>query len=92
MYIAAFNRYYFITDIVSVSTGIAEIKAHVDVLTSFADGILANRGIVARQENIWNLYINDGAFRVYQNPMVLTKPFPSGFNTMEFVLAVAGSP
>lgn len=91
--VTEFGRSYFIPGggMRSIRNGLVEISGVVDVLTSFASGIRANRGIVAKQENDWNLYVNDGTFRVYQNPMVLTKEFPSGFSTSEFVLAVAGS-
>lgn len=89
--IQAFNRSYFITDMVSVRSSLTEIHAHCDVLSSFAAGIRGNTGIVYRQENSWNLYLDDGSFQVYNNPMVLTKPFPYGFSTQEFILAVAGA-
>jgi len=92
MTISVFGRSYFITNIRSIRTGLIEISAHVDVISSFADEIKTNRAIIRKQENQWNLYLNDGSFKVYQNPMVLTKAFPSGFTTQEFVLAVAGSP
>lgn len=88
--IPAFDRSYFVNNIRSIRNGIVEFSCHVDVLSSFADGIRANSAIVKRQENAWNLYLNDGSFKVYQNPTVLTKAFPSGFTTQEFVLAVAG--
>lgn len=88
--IPAFGRKYFITDITSRSGGMVEIACHVDVLSTYAEEIKANKAIVRRQENRWNLYLNDGVFKVYQNPMVLTKAFPSGFTTQELVLAVAG--
>ena len=91
MTIESFGRSYFINNIKSIRTGLFEISAHVDVLSSFADEIRSNTAIVRRQENRWNLYLNDGSFRVYQNPMVLTKAFTSGFTTQEFVLAVAGA-
>lgn len=91
MSIPTFSRKYFINNIRSIRNGIFEISAHVDVISSFSTQILANKAIIRRQENNWNLYLNDGSFRVYQNPMVLTKAFPSGFTTQEFVLAVAGS-
>lgn len=91
MYISEFGRYYFITDIRSISANIAEFSGHVDVLTTYRDQIRSNTGITKRQENRWNLYLNDGTFSVYQNPMVLTKAFPSGFTTQEFVFAIAGS-
>ena len=91
MKIASFGRSYFVNNIRSIRSGLVEFSCHVDVLSSFADAIKSNSAIVRRQENKWNLYLNDGSFKVYQNPIVLTKEFPSGFTTREFVLAVAGS-
>lgn len=89
--VQAFSRSYFVTDIKTVRNGVFEITCHVDVLSTYASGIRSNFAIIKRQENSWNLYLNDGTFKIYQNPNVLTKPFPSGFNTRQFVLAVAGS-
>lgn len=91
MFIEPFQRYYFINDLISISTGIYRAICHVDVLMSFAEAIKANRAILSKSENKWNLYLNDGTFKIYQNPDVLTKPFPTGFSTFEWVLAVAGS-
>lgn len=88
--IPAFGRSYFVNNIRSVRNGLVEFSCHVDVLSSFADSIKSNTAIIKRQENKWNLYLNDGTFKVYQNPNVLTKAFPSGFTTQELVLAVAG--
>lgn len=91
MDIPTFGRKYFVTNIRSIRNELFEISARVDVLSTYAAQIRANTAIVHRQENRWNLYLNDGSFRVYQNPMVLTREFPNGFTTQEFVLAVAGS-
>ncbi len=91
MTIPVFGRSYFITNIRSIRKNLVEVSAHVDVLSSFASQIRNNVAIVRRQENRWNLYLNDGVFKVYQNPMVLTREFPTGFSTFEFVLAVAGA-
>lgn len=91
-YIPQFQRYYFVTDIRSIRNNIWEISGHCDVLTtalklsSLGDCI----GITKKQENKNNLYLNDGSFRVYQDPIVTTKLFPAGFNTFSYVLAVAG--
>ena len=90
MTIPTFARSYFVNNIKSIRNGLIEFSCHVDVLSSFAESIKNNSAIIRRQENTWNLYLNDGVFRVYQNPMILTRAFPSGFNTQEFVLAVAG--
>ena len=91
MAISAFGRSYFITDIRSIRNDLVEISGHVDVLSTYAACIRGNNAIIYRQENDWNLYLDDGSFQIYQNPSVLTRPFPSGFSTLEFVLAVAGS-
>lgn len=85
-----FGRSYFINDIVSIRTNLVELNCHVDVLTSFATQIRANRGIVFRQENDWNLYLNDGVIEVYQNPIVTTHEFPNSFEGESYVLALAG--
>ena len=89
--ISEFGRSYFVRDITSVRAGLVRLRCHVDVLSSFANEILSNRAIIRRQETDWNLYLNDGSFRVYQNPDVVTHPFPQGFTAKEFVLSVAGS-
>lgn len=91
MTISEFGRKYFITDVKSIRSGIVEIYGHCDVLSTFKTGILSNKAIIERQETEWNLYIDDGVFWKYNNPMVLTESFPSGFANMEFVLSVAGS-
>lgn len=91
MTIGSFGRSYFVNNIRSIRSGLLEFSCHVDVLSSFADAIRENTAIIQKQEKEWNLYLNDGSFKIYQNPMVLTKAFPSGFTTQEFVLAVAGS-
>ncbi len=88
--IPKFGRSYFVNNIRSVRQGLVEFTCHVDVLSSWAKELKTNSAIVRRNEKKWNLYLNDGTFKIYQNPNVLTKAFPSGFTTQEFVLAVAG--
>lgn len=91
MYIPDYDRYYYITDIVRVRDEIVDIKGRTDVLMSFKDEILNMTGIVKRSASNWNLYLDDGSLKVYNNPMVTTKEFPTGFTAREFILAVAGS-
>ena len=88
--VEAFGRSYFITDIKSVRDGIVDFYGHCDVLSTYKTAIRANSAIIRKQTHKWNLYLNDGSFKIYQNPIVLTKDFPSGFTTQEIVLAVAG--
>ena len=61
------------------------------MLSTYADSIIELSGIIKRQENNWNLYLNDGSFKIYQNPIVQVKSFPNGFTEQEFVLSIAGS-
>lgn len=89
-YIPNFGRYYYINDISSVHNNIYEISGHVDVLKTYNSQIRGCRGIVARQQTQYNLYIDDGSLKVYSNPTFKTMKFPNGFTTQEFVLAVAG--
>lgn len=91
MSIEAFGRSYFVNNIRSVKNGLIEITAHVDVISTYKNAIRRNQAIIRKQQNTWNLYLNDGSLRVYQNPDVIVKAFPSGFTKQEFVLAVAGS-
>lgn len=91
MTIDTFGRKYFITDIRSISNNLVEITGHVDVLSTYAGDIRRNNAIIRKQSNSYNLYLNDGSLKTYQNPNIITKEFPSGFTTQEFVLAIAGS-
>ena len=88
--IPAFGRSYFIRDVTVMRTGLVEVSLHVDVLESFAAEIKANYGITRRQASDWNLYLNDGVLKVYQNPIVTTHAFPSGFEGESYILALAG--
>lgn len=49
-YIPEFKRYYFITDMVSVRTGLWEISMHVDVLMSFKAEIKGTQVILSDTE------------------------------------------
>ena len=89
-HIPIWGRYYFINNIVSVRAALCEIHCHVDVLYSFRSQILANEAIIHRQENNWNLYINDGLFHVYQNPDIQIKNFPQGFSAPRRIVVIAG--
>lgn len=90
MTIPVFNRSYFINNITSINNALFEISAHVDVLSTYKSQIRQNFAIIARQEKKWNLYLNDGVFKTYQNPHIVTKAFPSGFTEQHFIFSVAG--
>lgn len=89
--VPAFKRSYFLSNPVSLANDYIQFTGHVDVISSWKAAIRSNTGIIAKSESMWNLYLNDGSFKIYQNPNILTRPFPNGFSTYEFVLGVAGS-
>ena len=91
LYLQVFNKYYFITDKKILRNNIYEIECEIDLLMTYKDQIKACTGIVKRQQNEYNLDLNDGSLKVYQNPHIITKPFPSGFSGSSYVLAVAGA-
>ena len=90
-YIPEFNRYYFITNIESVRSNLWRVSLHVDVLYTYRAEIKSNSAIIERNENQYDLKLNDGLFKTQQNPRIAQFPFPSGFNTWNFVLAIAGN-
>ena len=90
-YIPEFNRYYFINNVESMRNGMWRLTFHVDVLYTYREQIKANSAIIARNQVEYDLKLNDGLFQTRQNPRIAQFPFPSGFNTWNFVLAIAGN-
>lgn len=93
MYIPDFNRYYFITDIVSVRDGLWLISGHVDVLMSFKNEIRGCTATFKRQENLFNLYLDDPEFKTYNNAQIVTKVLTGGgglTKNMNYILVTAG--
>lgn len=93
MYVPAFKRAYFITDIVSARKGLVEISAHCDVLSSVGDIVKAQPCIISETQHGWNRKINDGSFKVYQDRYIINDfVFPNSFEAPgDYVLALAGS-
>lgn len=91
MYIQEFHRYYFITKIESIRTGLWRIYAHCDVLKTYAEGILGCEAVVARNEKQYNLLLNDSFFKVYSNPRLQVINFPNKFSGFSYVLVMTGA-
>ena len=89
-YISEFGRYYYINNIVCKGK-LFELHMHVDVLKTYASGIRGNNAVIARQQNEYNLYLQDGVFKTEAYPHYEIRKFPSGFTQEEFVLCVAGA-
>lgn len=91
--VATFGRSYFINNIRSLRNNLFEIACHVDVLSSFKTQIRANKAILKKSENNWNLYLNDGSLQAEHRPEIITSRFSNGdalAGTWSYVLLVAG--
>lgn len=91
IFIPEFSRFYFVTDAVVLRENLWQLTCHVDVLESFKDEILSHNAIIARQENLWNLYQDDEMFKTYSNPVLDEIAWKSDFSTWKYFLALAGS-
>lgn len=90
-YIAELGRYYFITDKVSVRNGFWRITGHCDLLMSASAILLEHYAVIARQENAYNLYLNDSMFKVNANPRLQIANFPGKFEGESYVLVMNGA-
>lgn len=91
MHIPEFGRYYFITGIDSVRTNLWAISGHVDVLTTYKNGIRGLGAIIARQENDYNLYLADDRLLVNTPRKMTSIAFPNrAAEGGSMVLTVAG--
>lgn len=95
MYIPDFHRYYYIEEIVSVQNGLWELHGHVDVLQTYGNYIKGLTATCKRQENLFNMYLDDPEFKTYNKSTVVTKLFSGGTGnlnkSLSYVLVVAGA-
>lgn len=87
------GRQYFITDVRSIGNNRFEVDAKTDVLSTWASEIRGNTAVIKRQEKLFNLYLDDPEFHVYNYENIQTKQFPvNNFNKLlNYVLVVNGS-
>lgn len=90
-YVEEFNRYYFVGNPESIRSGLWLFPMKVDVLSTYKADIRKNSAIIGRNEREYDLLLNDGLFQTQQRPRRAQFPFPQGFNTWNFVLAIAGN-
>ena len=91
-YIPDFNRYYFITDITVIRTGLFAISLMVDVLESFKTDIKNLSVILLNTQNVGsNNYLPSQVFRNNVKSKTDILNFPNGLNDSgEFILITAG--
>lgn len=88
--IPEFDRYYFVERIESVRTNLWRLTLHVDVLYTYRAAIRRNRALIYRQQNRFDLMLDDGIFRCKQNPRIYRYEFPNGLDNFNYVLMTAG--
>lgn len=89
-YIPELSRYYFVQEIESVRTNLWRAHLHVDVLYTYRSQIRQNRALVYRQQNRFDLMLDDGIFRCKQNPRIYRYEFPNGLGDFNYILITAG--
>lgn len=91
-YINNFNRYYFITDITVIRTGLFAISLMVDVLESFKSDIKNLSVILLNTQNVGSSnYLPSPVFRNSVKSKTDILNFPNGLNDSgEFILITAG--
>lgn len=93
MTISNFGRKYFITEITALTADTCIVSGHVDVLSTYADQIRAHTAIIARQENKYNLYLDDDLFKIDSRTIIQTIKFKNGgyfTDSPSCVLVVSG--
>lgn len=98
------DRYYYI-DSFEVSQQYYILHCHVDVLMTYKTAILNEECVIAKNEKVYNLFLDDDRMKLYNKSRILTRPFttdgeagsdPKGFlvdgqKTWTMVLTLNGS-
>lgn len=97
IYIVEFARYYYVVGIESIRDDLWTIHCEIDVLMTYREKLKEQYAIVSRQENLYNLYLDDDRFMVNAQRMVVTKAFPNRViagnadaGSLSYVFTVAG--
>ena len=91
-YIPMFGRYYFITDFVSLRTGIWQINLKSDVLMSFKDSILGSRALIQNTQSVGKSdYLNGSNWVTNCKTKTDIISFSNGLlNDGQYILITAG--
>jgi hypothetical protein len=91
-YIPDFHRYYYISEITSIRTGILDLSLTCDVLMSFKNDIRNSTGIIIEStENGISNYLNNDVWVSMVKDFTDILNFPNGFpDSGEYILITAG--
>lgn len=87
---SSLGRKYFVTDVRSIGNNRYEVDAKTDVLSTWENEIKNNTAVIKRQENLFNLYLDDPEFHVLNVERVQAKKFPANSfsKNLTYVLVV----
>ena len=75
VYIPDFHRYYYISERREITKDLTEFSLYVDVRKSFYNNLMANKGIVARNANNYNMYLSDNRIPIGARKALAIKKF-----------------
>ena len=90
LYIDELERYYYIRNW-TMENGYIRLECEVDVLMSFKNDIKKQNTIVARNEKLYNMYLEDNKIKIQNRTAIRTVRFPSGFTSRNLILGVVGN-
>ena len=90
-YVTEFGRYYYIVDKKMDGPTLCTLTLKVDVLMSYASSIMNTPMLIERSESMTNPYLNDNQRAIINNPMTLTKKFPTSFDAFTFYLTTSAN-
>ena len=90
VYLSDKGRYYFVTNKTKMSAQKIKLDLEVDVLVSNQSDILSLSATIARNEFLKNAYLLDNNYSVYAYEQIVTKTFPTGFNSNTIILMTTG--
>lgn len=103
-HIEAFERYYYVTEAISVRNDLIELHLKSDPLMSFASGIYKNHGYIYRSASteVANYYMDDGNFKISADDNIVIDVFPKNGDisftddsnniNQSYIMLIAGTP
>ena len=90
LYIDELERYYYIRNW-TMENGYIRLECEVDVLMSFKNDTKKQNTIVARNEKLYNMYLEDNKIKIQNRTAIRTVRFPTGFTSRNLILGVVGN-
>ena len=92
LYCTEYGRYYYITDIVTMTGNRIALHCKCDVLMSFRSQIRSCTAIINKQEgeDKSSKYIDDGSYVTQCNEVIQAIEFPNALNGEQTILITAG--